>query len=145
MLVYGDSGGGDSPAQYRPPAFVQAPPLRVIGRLVEEMRRFKPHLVLTFEPDGLSGHKDHQAISRHTTAAVQVAGDPAAFPAQVQAGLWPYTPLRLFYVARLQGHRMQRVALLRQAGLDVTPPHPALRRQGGPPGRLEWASAAQSL
>ena len=132
MLGYRDSGWGDSPAQYHPQAFVQAPPLQVIGRLVEEIRRFKPHLVLTFEPDGLSGHKDHQAISRHTTAAVQVAGDPAAFPAQVQAGLWPYTPLRLFYVARLQGHRMQRVALLRQAGLDVPFPDPTLRQQGVP-------------
>jgi LmbE family N-acetylglucosaminyl deacetylase len=132
MLGYRDSGWGDSPAQYHPQAFVQAPPLQVIGRLVEEIRRFKPHLVLTFEPDGLSGHKDHQAISRHTTAAVQVAGDPAAFPAQVQTGLWPYTPLRLFYVARLQGHRMQRVALLRQAGLDVPFPDPTLRQQGVP-------------
>jgi len=132
MLGYRDSGWGDSPAQCHPHAFVQAPPMRVIGRLVEEMRRFKPHLVLTFEPDGISGHKDHKAISRHTTAAVQVAGDPAAFPEQVRAGLWPHTPLRLFYVARLQGHRMQRVALLRQAGLDVPLPDPALRQQGVP-------------
>jgi N-acetyl-1-D-myo-inositol-2-amino-2-deoxy-alpha-D-glucopyranoside deacetylase len=125
MLGYRDSGWGDSPAQYHPHAFVQAPPLQVIGRLVEEMRRFKPHLVLTFEPEGLSGHKDHQAISRYTTAAVQVAGDPAAFPEQVQAGLWPYTPQRLFYVARIQGHRMQRATLLQQAGLDVPFPDPA--------------------
>ncbi len=137
MLGYRDSGWGDSPAQYHPHAFVQAPPLQVIGRLVEEIRRFKPHLVLTFEPDGLSGHKDHQAISRHTTAAVQVAGDPAAFPAQGQAGLWPYTPLRLFYVARLQGHRMQRVVLLRQAGLDIPLPDPALRLQGVPLDQLQ--------
>jgi LmbE family N-acetylglucosaminyl deacetylase len=132
MLGYRDSGWGDSPAQYHPHAFVQAPPLQVMGRLVEEIRRFRPHLVLTFEPGGLSWHKDHKAISRHTTAAVQVAGDPAAFPEQVQAGLWPYSPLRLLYVARLQGHHMQRVALLRQAGLDVPLPDPVLLQQGIP-------------
>ena len=132
MLGYRDSGWGDAPAQYHPDAFVQAPPLQVVGRLVEEIRRFKPHIVLTFEPDGISGHKDHKAISRHTTAAVHAAGDSAAFPEQMQAGIFPYHPPRLFYVARLQGHRMHRVTLLRQAGLEVPLPDPELRPQGVP-------------
>ena len=132
MLGYRDSGWGDSPAQYHPNAFVQAPALQVVQRLVEAIRRCQPHIVLTFEPEGVSGHKDHKAISRHTTAAVHLAGDPAAFPEQVQAGLVPYTPLRLLYVARLQGHRMHRATLLRQAGLDVPFPEPELRLQGVP-------------
>ena len=132
MLGYRDSGWGDSPAQHHPNAFVQAPPRQVVQRLVEEIRRFKPHIVLTFEPDGISGHKDHKAISRHTTAAVQIAGDPAAFPEQAQVGLLPYNPLRLFYVARLQGHRMHRATLLRQAGLEVPLPASKLRYQGVP-------------
>ena len=87
---------------------------------------------LTFGPDGVSGHKDHKAISRHTTTAVHAAGDFAAFPEQRQAGIFPYHPPRLFYVARLQGHRMHRVTLLRQAGLDVPLPDPELRPQGVP-------------
>src|SRR4030095_9429284 len=95
MLGYRDYGWGASPAQYHPNAFVQAPPSQVVQRLVEEIRRFKPHIVLTFEPDGISGHRDHKAISRHTTAAVQMAGDPAAFPEQAQAKLFPYNPMRL--------------------------------------------------
>ncbi len=132
MLGYRDSGWADSPAQFHPRAFVQAPALEIIGRLVEEIRRFQPHLVLTFEPEGISGHKDHQAISRHTTAAVHVAGDPVAFTAHLQAGLLPHNPARLLYVARLQGFRMQRARLLRQAGFDVPLPDPALRPQGTP-------------
>jgi LmbE family N-acetylglucosaminyl deacetylase len=132
MLDYRDSGWGDSPAQYHPDALVQAPPVQVVGRLVEEIRRFKPHIVLTFEPEGVSGHKDHKAISRYTTAAVQMAGDPAAFQEQLHTGLLPYHPPRLFYVARLQGHRMHRVTLLRQAGLEVPWPDPELRSQGVP-------------
>src|SRR2546426_7323016 len=130
MLGYRDSGWGASAAQYHPNAFIQAPPWQVVQRLVEEIRRFKPHIVLTFEPDGISGHKDHKAISRHTTAAVQMAGDPAAFPEQAQAGLFPYHPLRLFYVARLQGYRMRRAILLRQAGFEAPLPDPELRQQG---------------
>jgi mycothiol S-conjugate amidase len=136
MLGYRDSGWGDSPAQYHPDAFVQAPPMQVVGRLVEEIRRFQPHIVLTFEPEGVSGHKDHKAISRHTSAAVHAAGDPAAFPEQIQAGLSPYHPLRLFYVARLQGHRMHQAMLLRQAGLEVPLPAPELRPQGVPLAQL---------
>src|SRR5712671_1455440 len=112
MLGYRDSGWGDSPAQQHPNAFLQAPPWSVVQRLVEEIRRFRPHIVLTFEPDGISGHKDHKAISCHTTAAVHAAGDPTAFPAQEQAGLLPCHPLRLLYVARLQGHRIHRATLL---------------------------------
>jgi LmbE family N-acetylglucosaminyl deacetylase len=132
MLGYRDSGWGNSPAQYHPNAFVQAPSWRVVQRLVEEIRRFKPHIVLTFEPDGISGHKDHKAISRHTTAAVHAAGDPTAFPEQDQVGLSPYNPLRLFYVARLQGHRIHRATLLRQAGLEVPLPDLELRQHGVP-------------
>jgi LmbE family N-acetylglucosaminyl deacetylase len=132
MLGYRDSGWGDSPAQYHPKAFVQAPPWQVIQRLVEEIRRFKPHIVLTFEPEGISGHKDHKAIARYTTAAVRASGDPAAFPEQVQAGLCACNPRRLFYVARLQGHRMHRATLLRQAGLEVLWPDPELCQQGVP-------------
>jgi len=132
MLGYRDSGWGDSSAQYHPDAFVQAPPVQVVGRLVEEIRHFKPHIVLTFEPDGVSGHKDHKAISRHTTTAVHAASDSAAFPEQRQAGLFPYHPPRLFYVARLQGYRMRLATLLRQAGLEVPWPDPELRPQGVP-------------
>jgi mycothiol S-conjugate amidase len=132
MLGYRDSGWGDSPAQYHPNAFVQAPPWQVVQRLVKEIRRFQPHIVLTFEPEGVSGHKDHKAISRYTTAALHAAGDPTAFPEQTQAGLCPCYPLRLFYVARLQGHRMHRATLLRQAGLEVPWPDPELRQQGVP-------------
>lgn len=132
MLGYRDSGWGDSAAQFHPQAFVQAPPLEVIGRLVEEIRRFKPHLVVTFEPEGISGHKDHKTISRHTTAAVHIAGDPVVFAEHLQAGLVPHNVSRLFYVARIKGSRMQRAALLRQAGLDVPLPDPALRSQGVP-------------
>ena len=132
MLGYRDSGWGESSAQYHPNAFVQAPPWQVIQRLVEEIRRFKPHIVLTFEPDGISGHKDHKAISRYTTVAVREAAEPTAFPEQVRAGLSPHLPLRLLYVARLQGYRMHRAALLRQAGLEVPLPDPELRQQGVP-------------
>src|SRR6266545_3609994 len=43
------------------------------------LRRVKPHVVITFGPDGAYGHPDHVAISQLTTAAiVGAAGQPHA-------------------------------------------------------------------
>ena len=133
VLGYRDSGWGDAPAQYHPQAFVNAPAQEVVERLVAEMRHFRPHVVLTFEPGGLSGHKDHITISRHTTVAFQMAGDAHAFPGQLQNGLAPHSPQRLFYTARPRGFRMERALTLRQAGVDVPLPAPELQDQGVPP------------
>jgi LmbE family N-acetylglucosaminyl deacetylase len=123
-----DSGWGDSPAQYHPEAFVQAPPEHVVERLVAEIRRFKPQVLLTFEPGGLSGHKDHIAISQYTTSACAQAGDAQAFTAQIQAGLSLYRPPRLFYAARPQGFRLARVLRFRQAGSELPLPPPELQQ-----------------
>lgn len=40
-----------------------------VRRLLEEMRRFLPSVVVTFGPDGVSGHPDHVAIGQWTTKA----------------------------------------------------------------------------
>jgi LmbE family N-acetylglucosaminyl deacetylase len=41
------------------------------GRLAEIMEEVRPDTVLTFGPDGMTGHVDHKAVSRWTTAAVR--------------------------------------------------------------------------
>ncbi len=122
MLGYRDSGWGDDPAQRHPNALVNAPDREVMQSLVAAIRRFKPHVVLTFEPAGLSGHKDHIAISKHATFAYQLAGDISVFPEQSQEGLAPWRPQRLLYVARPKGHRLDRARRLWQAGIDTPLP-----------------------
>jgi LmbE family N-acetylglucosaminyl deacetylase len=42
-----------------------------VARLIDEV---EPDTILTFGPDGLTGHSDHQAVSAWTTAAWQSAG-----------------------------------------------------------------------
>jgi LmbE family N-acetylglucosaminyl deacetylase len=54
----------------------QAAPDEVIGKLVDHLRRVRPHVVVTFDPTGVYGHPDHIAISQFTTAAVLAAADP---------------------------------------------------------------------
>lgn len=122
MLGYRDSGWGDDPAQHHPQALVNAPDRDVVRQLVAEIRRFRPHVVFTFEPAGLSGHKDHVAISKHATYAYQLAGDAAVFPEHRQDDLAPWCPQRLLYAARPKGYRLDRARRLRQAGVDATLP-----------------------
>jgi mycothiol S-conjugate amidase len=104
----------------------------VLAQLVAEIRHFRPHVLLTYGPDGLSGHKDHITISRHTTIAFQQAGDPEAFAAQLQNGLRPYSPQRLFYAVRPCGYRLEQARKLRQAGVEAPLPEPHLQNQGVP-------------
>jgi LmbE family N-acetylglucosaminyl deacetylase len=46
-----------------------------IGRIVPHIRRVRPHVLLTFGPDGAYGHPDHIAISQLTCAAAVAAAD----------------------------------------------------------------------
>src|SRR5918996_3701418 len=124
VLDYRDSGMAGTPSNQHPAAFINAPAQPVVERLVEEIRRYQPQVVLTFEPGGLYGHPDHIAISRHTTAAFHQAADPGAFPQQLSGGLEPYQPQRLFYSARPKGFRMEMARKLREAGGGLPPPPP---------------------
>jgi len=46
-----------------------------IAAIVGHIRRVRPHVVVTFGPDGAYGHPDHIAISQFTTAAIVCASD----------------------------------------------------------------------
>jgi LmbE family N-acetylglucosaminyl deacetylase len=46
-----------------------------IAAIVRHIRRIRPHVVVTFGPDGAYGHPDHIAISQFTTAAIVCAAD----------------------------------------------------------------------
>jgi LmbE family N-acetylglucosaminyl deacetylase len=65
------------------------------GTLVRHIRRLRPHVVITFAPDGgLNTHPDHTAVSLATTAAFHWAGSPRRF---ITSGdLWQ--PQRLYYL-----------------------------------------------
>lgn len=63
-------------------------------RLVGLIRSLRPEVVLTFDPNGLNGHRDHIAIGRFTLDAVSAAADSRFAPElgaahRVQRVLWP--------------------------------------------------------
>jgi LmbE family N-acetylglucosaminyl deacetylase len=73
FLGYRDSGMIGTPDNEHPDAFMQADEEEVIARLVGIVRRVKPQIVLTFEPNGGYGHPDHIAIHNHTVSAFHKA------------------------------------------------------------------------
>jgi N-acetyl-1-D-myo-inositol-2-amino-2-deoxy-alpha-D-glucopyranoside deacetylase len=95
FLGYRDSGMAGTPENADPRAFVNAPADEVILELVGIIRRLRPQVVITFEPNGGYGHPDHIAIHRHTVAAFHAAADPARYPEQGPA----WEAARLFYTA----------------------------------------------
>ena len=129
---YRDSGMQGWESNNHPKAFINADADAMVERLVLEMRRFRPQVVLSFGPDGLYGHPDHIAISDHTTAAFHLAAAPSAFPEQLSGGVEPYRPLRLFYSVRPRGFRRQWAEALRGEGIDWPWPSPEQELQGVP-------------
>ncbi|NTU81572.1 MAG: hypothetical protein HGA45_19685 [Chloroflexales bacterium] len=47
-----------------------------IARIARAIRRIRPQVVVTFGPDGATGHPDHIAIGQLTTGALVSAADP---------------------------------------------------------------------
>ena len=65
------------------------------GRILEHLRQFRPHVVLTFGGEGaLNSHPDHTAVSAATTAAFHWSGNVKRRPDLGE--LW--RPQRLFYL-----------------------------------------------
>ncbi len=67
--------------------------------IIRAIRRIRPEVVITFGPDGISGHADHVAISQIVTTAFWTADLTSVVPAE-SGDLPPYAPSRLYYVLR---------------------------------------------
>jgi LmbE family N-acetylglucosaminyl deacetylase len=81
---------------YRDGELDQAPPDEVVATIVRHIRRVRPHVVITFDQNGIYGHPDHIAICQHATAAVFAAGDPAFTDEDDQT---PHHVSKLYYMA----------------------------------------------
>ena len=65
------------------------------SQIAFHMRRVRPHVVLTFAPDGSYGHPDHIAISQFAMSAAVAAAD-AAFDAGIRE---THAVSKLYYLA----------------------------------------------
>ena len=96
FLGYADGGCADVPGEQG---------RSEVAALLDEVR---PDTVVTFGPDGITGHDDHIAVSRWTTAAWDGAGRPG----------------RLLWAALGETHLRQWGAMYESAGVYMTDDRP---------------------
>ncbi|MHB1582860.1 MAG: mycothiol conjugate amidase Mca [Acidimicrobiales bacterium] len=119
LLGYRDSGMPGSEANARPGSFAAAPLDEAVGRLVAEVRRIRPDVMVTYPEDQSEyPHPDHLRVHEISVAAFDAAGDPDRFP---EAGA-PHQPQKLYYTAwprrRMQGIHEKFVELGLESPFD---------------------------
>lgn len=71
---------------------------RLVGDLVKRIREIRPHVMLTFGPEGsVTGHPDHSMTSVYTTLAFHWAGRNNRFADQFWSELKQHTIQKLYY------------------------------------------------
>jgi len=63
---------------YRDGTLVQVDEEQAVAQVTRIARELHPQVLLTWPPDGVSGHPDHMAVSRWTDAAFRRVTDPVA-------------------------------------------------------------------
>jgi len=92
-----------------------------LGRVVAQIRRFRPDVVITFDPKGGYGHVDHMAIHRLAVAGVAAAADPTRFPEQLAGGAQPHRARKVYYTAIPRERLLQMREDARARGEDFIP------------------------
>ena len=77
----------------------------VANRVMEIMRKVQPEVVITFGPDGISGHPDHKAISRATTVAFEMLTESGGGPQKLYYVTIPESALNQIGNEDLEGVR----------------------------------------
>jgi LmbE family N-acetylglucosaminyl deacetylase len=83
---------------YRDRELDDADPRGAVERIAGLLRQVRPHVVVTFGPDGAYGHPDHIAISQLVTAATVAAAGPEALASGAD-GVPPHAVAKLYYLA----------------------------------------------
>ncbi len=109
-LGYEDSGlpEGDPLPPLPEGSFAVQDSEEVAVKIVEEIREFKPHVIITYDENGGYPHPDHLMVHAISMIAWEKAGDASFAP---EAGE-PWTPLKLYYT---HGFILQRMKLLQEA------------------------------
>ena len=77
----------------------QADPAEAVAKIVSHLRRVRPHVVITFAPEGAYGHPDHIAICQFTTAVVVAAANAGYSPLNGSGLASPHAVSKLYYMA----------------------------------------------
>ena len=116
VLGYRDSGMDGAEDNNHPKAFSRSDMGEIVGHVVRIVRRTRPHVLLTFDPNGGYGHPDHIAVHAAAVEAFSAASNPNRYPEQLIRGLRPHRPERLYYAVFPRSTVKSIHAALRAAG-----------------------------
>ena len=113
FLRYGDSGMPGADTNDLPGAFWTASLDEAAGRIVEHIRRFRPHVVVTYDGNGGYGHPDHIQAHRATLLAVEAA----SVDVYKDRGA-PWRVQKLYYTAFPVSQMKRAVEMAKNAGMS---------------------------
>ncbi len=107
-LGFADSGfpDPDTEAELPPGSFAALPLTDVTAPLVAEIRKFRPHVLVTYDEHGGYPHPDHIRTHEVSVAAFTAAADPEY---STDPDLPPWAPLKLYYDVTFHLERLQRL------------------------------------
>lgn len=77
---------------------------RVVYDLTLQIRQFRPHVMLTFGPEGgVTGHPDHSMAGIFASLAFQWAGRSNRYADQLNAAIQPHRTQKLYYSSAESG------------------------------------------
>lgn len=113
ILDYRDSGMPGSPENDHPRALISAPLAEVVAQIVENIRTFRPDVVITFDPIGGYRHPDHIIIHQAAKKAFFLAADE-----DYQTDSKPFQPGKLYYHTISKRYLRFAVRILKLLGKD---------------------------
>ena len=115
-LGYRDSDMMGRPGNNDPRTFWQADLDEAAGRLTWLIRRYQPDVITTYNSFGGYGHPDHIRVHDVSIRAFERAGDPSWYPQQIEGGLVPWSPSKLYETAIPRSVREAMREAMQQAG-----------------------------
>jgi len=115
FLGYRDSGMAGTGANAHTQAFCNADPEEACRRLVLNIRKLKPQVLVTYNENGGYGHPDHIMCHRITHAAFELAADPEF---AWDDGEEPWQPSKLYHTAHSRETHLRVHDMSLAAGLE---------------------------
>ena len=114
FLGYHDSGMAGADTNHDPIAFWKTNIDEAVGRVVAQIREFRPHVVVTYDANGGYGHPDHIQAHRVTVLAIEAANEHNMYPGTGET--WEVS--KLYYTAFPVSVARQMVQMAKDAGMD---------------------------